>query len=418
MKTVMIISGESSGDLYGSLLAKALKGLWQEVRVIGIGGEKMRDAGVGIISGISGALGLTEILPSIKKIHDSFKAAKNAIAEARPDVVVLIDYPDFNFRIGKFARRLGVKVFYYVSPQVWAWRKGRVREMAKFVDRMAVILPFEEAIYRKAGMPCEFVGHPAMEEIEEFEKNIGAGGCVRLTDPGKGQAEDRSNQQSKVDSQEMLIQNPKSKIQNPVIALLPGSRPNELKMLLPVFVGLAGLLKKEFPCCKLMLPVAPNIEEGRFRTDLEALERKGVTLERGGALKTLASSDAAVIASGTATLQAALLGIPMVVVYKVAPLTYFLGKLILDVRHISLVNVIEGRGVVNEFIQQNAEPLNIVEELKRILYDYRYRENMTSTFMRIRELFFGKRPSQRVAIMTGELAGWPSVKTEAFLRQT
>lgn len=398
MKTVMIISGESSGDLYGSLLAKALKGLWQEVRVIGIGGDKMRDAGVGIISGISGALGLTEILPSIKKIHDSFKAAKNAIAEARPDVVVLIDYPDFNFRIGKFARRLGIKVLYYVSPQVWAWRKGRIREMAKFVNRIAVILPFEEAIYRKAGMPCEFVGHPAMEEIEEFEKNIGTS--------GKGE---RCGVKGNT---------PDSGLRTPVIALLPGSRPNELKMLLPVFVGLAGLLKKEFPGCKLILPIAPNIEEGRFRTDLEALEREGVTLERGGALKTLASSDAAVIASGTATLQAALLGIPMVVVYKVAPLTYFLGKLILDVRHISLVNVIEGRGVVNEFIQQNAEPLNIVEELKRILYDYRYRENMTSTFMRIRELFFGKRPSQRVAIMTGELAGWPSVKAEASLRQT
>lgn len=409
----MIIAGESSGDLYGSLLARALKDLWQEVRIIGIGGEKMRDAGVGIVSGISGALGLTEILPSIRKIYNSLKAAKNAITEARPDVVVLIDYPDFNFRIGKFAKRRGIKVLYYVSPQVWAWRKGRIKEMAEFVDRMAVILPFEEALYRNAGMLCEFVGHPAMEEIEEYEKNMGA--------RGKGQVARVQNSESRIQKAESKIQNPTSKIvfsELRTIALLPGSRPNELKMLLPVFAGLAGLLKKEFPGCRLVLPVAPNITESVFREGIEAVEREGVTLERGGALKTLAASDAAVIASGTATLQAALLGIPMVVVYKVAPLTYFLGKLILNVRHISLVNVIEGRGIVNELIQQNAEPLKIVEELKRILYDYRYRENMTSTFMGIRELFFGKRPSQRVAIMTGELAGWPSVKTEASLRQT
>lgn len=407
MKTVMIIAGESSGDLYGSLLARALKDLWQEVCIIGIGGEKMRDAGVGLVSGISGALGLTEILPSIKKIYNSLKAAKNAITEARPDVVVLIDYPDFNFRIGKFAKRRGIKVLYYVSPQVWAWRKGRIKEMAEFVDRMAVILPFEEALYRKAGMLCEFVGHPAMEEIEEYEKNIGA--------RGKGQG---GIQKAECGLRDLNL---KSKIvfSEPLnIALLPGSRPNELKMLLPVFAGLAGLLKKEFPGCRLVLPVAPNIAESAFREGIDAVERKGVTIERGGALKTLAASDAAVIASGTATLQAALLGIPMVVVYKVAPLTYFLGKRILNVRHISLVNVIEGRGVVNELIQQNAEPLKIVEELKRILYDYKYRENMTSTFMSIRELFLGKRPSQRVAIMTGVLAGWPSVKTEASLRQT
>lgn len=408
MKTVMIIAGESSGDLYGSLLARALKDLWQEVRIIGIGGEKMRDAGVGIVSGISGALGLTEILPSIRKIYNSLKAAKNAITEARPDVVVLIDYPDFNFRIGKFAKRRGIKVLYYVSPQVWAWRKGRIKEMAEFVDRMAVILPFEEALYRNAGMLCEFVGHPAMEEIEEYEKNIGA--RVQNSESGIQKAEFKSK-----------IQDPKSKIvfsKLLTIALLPGSRPNELKTLLPVFAGLAGLLKKEFPGCRLVLPVAPNIAESIFREGIEAVEREGVTIERGGALKTLAASDAAVIASGTATLQAALLGIPMVVVYKVAPLTYFLGKRILNVRHISLVNVIEDRGVVNELIQQNAEPLKIVEELKRILYDYRYREDMTSTFMSIRELFFGKRPSQRVAIMTGELAGWPSEKTEASLRLT
>ena len=149
MKTVMIVAGESSGEFYGSLLAASLKRIWSDLRIIGIGGERMREAGVELLSGISSSFGLQEMLPSLMKILETFRRAKRAMVEFRPSVVVLIDYPEFNLMLGKFAKRYGVKVCYFVSPQVWAWRKRRVRKMKEFVERMAVILPFEEDIYRK-----------------------------------------------------------------------------------------------------------------------------------------------------------------------------------------------------------------------------------------------------------------------------
>jgi lipid-A-disaccharide synthase len=389
MKTVMIVSGESSGELYGSLLAKALSSQWPGVRIVGIGGEKMRDAGVELLSGISSALGLTEVLSSMQRIRESLKRATQALREISPDVVVLIDYPDFNFRVARIAKKQGLKVLYYVSPQVWAWRKGRVKTMKAIADRVAVLLPFEEEIYRKAGIPCEFVGHPVMEEIEQFE----AGPPVS-PDPG------------------INVQHAEVRTPRPVIALLPGSRPHELKTLLGIFIPLVGMIRKAFPDSRFILPLAPNIESGLFSRHITILEEEGVVVTRGDAIQALASSDIAVLASGTATLQAALLGVPMVVVYKLSPLTYFLGKAILDIRYISLVNILAGQGVVPELIQHRARAENIMDEVKRILSDEHYRSRMISSFRKIREVYSGKQPSRRVAEMIGEMAGWgsPQVK--------
>lgn len=394
MKTVMIVAGESSGDLYGSLLAKALKKIWLDVRLVGIGGEKMAAAGVEIKAGITSALGLTEVISSINRIRSSLKAAKKNLIETSPDVVVLIDYPDFNFRVGRAAKKHGTKVLYYVSPQVWAWRKGRIKTMSEFVDRMAVILPFEEGLYKKAGIPCEFVGHPAMEEIEQYEDRM-------------QNAEYRSqNGKSSITNSRRLSVNQQSALKNPLIALLPGSRPNELKTLLPVFIEVARILKKDLPACRLVLPIAPNIDIADYSEYIARLEQEGVDISKGKAIETLVSSDAAAIASGTATLQAALLAAPMVVVYKLSPLTYSIGKNILKVKYISLANIIAGRGIVSELIQGRANAVEITAELKRILTDSRYRTDMISSLEEIRWAFSGKRPSQRVAEMTGELAGW------------
>jgi lipid-A-disaccharide synthase len=371
MKTVMIVAGESSGELYGSLLAKALKAKWPEARLVGTGGERMRDAGVEMLSGISSSFGITELFHSIRRVRESFRKAAKALADISPEVVVLIDYPDFNFRLARVARRRGIKVLYYVSPQVWAWRKGRVKTMGEIADMVAVILPFEEKLYRGAGVHCEFVGHPVMEEIEQYENS-----------------------------------GPRPEAGHPVIALLPGSRPNELKTLLPVFADLVKMLRNEFPDGRLIVPIAPNVEPERFAEDFASLEKEGVEFRRGEAIETLASSDMAVIASGTATLQAALLGVPMVVVYKVSPATYFIGKKVLKVAHISLANIISGRSVVPELIQHRAEAGNIMEECRRILYDDAYRSSMKASFGEIRMAFAGRKPSGRVAEMIGELAGW------------
>ncbi len=383
MKTVMIVAGESSGELYGSLLAKALRSMWPETRLVGIGGDRMKDAGVELLSGISSALGLTETLRSLKKVRESYKRAVRALAESSPDVLVLIDYPEFNFRVARVAKRRGIKVLYYVSPQVWAWRRGRVKTMGEIADRVAVVLPFEEDIYKSAGIPCEFVGHPVMEEIEDYE-----------------------TENPDVQSSTFDVQRSKAKTDNPIIALLPGSRPHELRTLLPLFVDVVRASKTEFKGCSFVLPLAPNIETERFRHSLSLLEREGVAFMKGDAIKALASSDMAVIASGTATLQAALAGIPTVVVYKVSPLTYVLAKRILRVKYISLVNILAGREVIPELIQHEANKENIMKQCRKILYDETYSTSMVSAFRGIREVFSGKRPSRRVAEMTGELAGW------------
>ncbi len=380
MKTVMIVAGESSGELYGSRLAKALRSLWPDMRLVGVGGERMRDAGVEILSGISSALGITEVLQSVWRLRESFRRASRALTEISPGALVLIDYPEFNFRLARIAKRRGIKVLYYVSPQVWAWRKGRVKTMKEIADSVAVILPFEEEIYRKAGVACEFVGHPVMEEIEEYE----------LT-----------GQKPEVISHKM-----EGKVRGPVISLLPGSRPNELKTLLPVFIRTVRMFREDSSDARFVLPLAPNLEPERFGEHLGALQSMGVELSREGAVKALSSSDLAVIASGTATLQAALLGIPTVVVYRVSPLTYAIGKRVLKVRHISLANIIAGREVVPELIQRRANEKNIMQECRKILYDDTYRETMVASLGKVRESFAGKRPSRRVAEMTGEMSGW------------
>jgi len=391
MKTVMIVAGESSGELYGSLLAREVKSIWPDVRLVGIGGEKMRTAGVELLSGITSSLGLTEVFLSIMKVRASFSKAVKALAEISPDVIVLIDYPDFNFRLARVAKKRGLKVLYYVSPQVWAWRQGRVKTMRELVDKVAVLLPFEENIYGAAGIPCEFVGHPIMEEIEEYENSNPQ---VRLP---------KFNCQSL----QFEVQPPvRARAYAPLIALLPGSRPNELKTLLPVFIDFVKVLKQEVPVARFVVPLAPNIELEKFSEHLKMLEGEGVELRSGGSTGVLASADVAVIASGTATLQAALIGIPMVVVYKLSPLTYFIGKTVLKVTRISLVNIISGTDVVRELIQQEANAENIMKECVKILYDETFRASMLSSFGALRKIFSRMKPSTRVAEIVGEMAGW------------
>lgn len=373
MKTIMIVAGESSGELYGSLLARALKKRWPNIRLIGLGGERMRDEGVQLISGLSHSFGLIEVLSSLKTLRDAINKAKRAIDDLRPSVCVLIDFPDFNFRLGFYAKKRGIKVLYYVSPQVWAWRRGRVKKIKEIADRIALILPFEEEIYRALGIEAEFVGHPALEEI--MDKSM------------------KPRQDSAPNNR-------------PTIALLPGSRPNELRRHLPVFNGLVDMIKKDFEDCSILLSFAQNLNLSLFERELMSLEDKGVEIIRGDAIRVFQLADAAVIASGTATLQAALMGVPMVVIYKLSLLTYLLGRLILKVRYISLVNILSGRRVVPELIQEKARPEFIMEELKRLLRDSNYRDSMIKDLNNLKGLFSGKNPSLRVTEMIGEMTGW------------
>lgn len=375
----MIVTGESSGELYGSLLAKALKTKYPELHIIGVGGERMNEAGVELISGISGAFGLSEAISSLKAIKETFSRTIDAIKKFSTKVVVLIDYPDFNIKVAKVAKKMGVKILYYVSPQVWAWRKGRVKTIAAIADRIAVILPFEEEIYKGTGVPCEFVGHPVLEEIEVLT-------------------------QDKIVLKTSLGLNAESK----VLALLPGSRSHELHKLLPVMLEVVKKFKAEFPDFhyQFVMPIAPNIDIKKYQTSFDRLIDEGVIVKKENAIKVLSLSDMAVVASGTATLQAAFLEVPMVVIYKLSPLSYLLGRLIIDVKYISLVNLLSGKEVVPELIQHRASPESIIKELRKIMCDVHHREEMLSYYRLIKEPFSGKSASNRVAEMIMEMAGW------------
>ncbi len=372
----MIVAGESSGELYGSLLAKALKTSRPELNIIGIGGERMKNAGVYLISGIASAFGLSEAISAFKSVKETFKKAVNALERFSPEVLVLIDYPDFNIRLAKVAKGKGIKILYYVSPQVWAWRKGRVKTIADISDRIAVILPFEEKIYKGAGVSCEFVGHPVLEEIESL-----------------------------TESKEKLKISLGLNADQPVLALLPGSRRHELKSLLPVMLDVVRSFKKEFAAYnyQFLMPVAPNIDIEKYQEYIDRLKDSGVIVTKENAIKALSVSDMAVIASGTAVLQSAFLETPLVVIYKLSPLTFFIGKLIIDVKYISLVNLISGGEVVKELLQSKAEANNIVDELKKIITDKNYRDSMIGHFKAVKNKFAGKEPSQRVAEIICEM---------------
>jgi len=373
----MIVAGETSGELYGALLAEALKKKVPQIRVVGIGGERMQAAGVELLSGIASAFGLTEALSSIKALKETFKKASDAFHQYRPSVVVLIDYPDFNLRLAAEAKKQNIPVLYYVSPQVWAWRQGRVKKIAKLVDRMAVILPFEEQIYRDTGLDAEFVGHPVLDEMQQIQSDKKTLKAELGLDP---------------DMQ--------------LISLLPGSRPHELERLLPLLLDTVRQAKSDFPESQYCLPFAPNTDLIQHKALIDALQHEGVKINKGKSLRTLAASDYAVIASGTATLQAVFLGLPLVVVYKVFPLTFWLGKRIIKVKHVSLVNILSKHEVVRELLQKDATVENIIFELKRMMSDAAYRSQMQEAYDDVRKLFAEKHASARVSDMVMEMAGW------------
>lgn len=357
-------------------MARSLKARWPDVKLLGVGGERMAAEGVQMVSGIASAMGLVEALGAASATWKSYKKVIAAMAEHRPQVVVLIDYPDFNFRVGKRAREMGIKVLYYVSPQVWAWREGRVKTMQSFIDRMAVLLPFEQEYYKGKGISCEFVGHPVMEDIEAL-----------------GMDKDRAKK--------TLGLQPDKKC----IALLPGSRRSELERLLPVYCQALPMFKRQLPGYDYLLALAPNVDPAHYEGFAE-LERQGVHITKLGTPLVYYASEAAVVASGTAALQATFCGTAHLVVYKLAPVTHFIMKLIVKVNFANLTNLIVGREVVPELLQDLATPQHMVDTLASLIGDQHKRSEMQSVMDSVRAMFAGRRPSERVAQMIGELAQW------------
>ena len=379
---MLIVAGEASGDLYGGLLMRSMQAMAGParpdvpgarlsgsdrpvsdragLRFVGTGGPAMMGAGLEPLgdAGSLGVTGLFEVVSKLPAIWGVFRRACDVLhsTEDRPDLVLLIDYPDFNLRLAKKAKRAGVPVVYFVSPQVWAWRRGRVRQIAANVDRMLVILPFEEEFYRRSGVPVEFVGHPLVDLVRAARSREQALGPLGL-DPRR-----------------------------PTVALLPGSRHNEIDAHLGPMVGAATLLREEFLDLQFLLPIAPTVDPAEMRQRLLTLgpERLGIVMLTEGRYDALAACDAAVVASGTATLETALLEVPMVVVYRMNPLTFMLARLASSVPHIGMPNLIVGRRVVPELVQGACRAERIAAELRRILTDPGVSGEMRSSLKEVR----------------------------------
>lgn len=396
LERVMIVAGESSGELYGALLAERLKARHPGIRIVGVGGERMAAAGVEFIAGIASSFGITEALRSLGALRKTFRKVCDAFTAFGPEVVVLIDYPDFNMRVAREAKRRGIKVLYYVSPQVWAWRTGRVKTLGRRIDNLAVILPFEADLYRRYGIPCAFVGHPIVDEIRATLRELGCSSDR----PG----EELGTQKVKAAARQALGLAP----ERPVMTVMPGSRPHEVQRLLPLMTGVIEEMSARYPDYQFIIPRAPNLDGALLSAPQFPAACR---LVRGQSIKALLAADTALIASGTSTLQAGLIGVPMAVVYKLSPLTYFIGKRVVKVRHISLVNILldtsapHGSGLrVKELIQTEATREKAVEELSRIIENAEYRAALVAQLRKVRGLFPDREASLSVVEMMEALA--------------
>lgn len=363
----MVIAGEASADFHGANLVRAMKAVDPSIVFWGIGGERMEEAGVRILfySSEMAVVGLTEVLTKLRTIFKASRRLKNILRERATDLLVLIDYPDFNIYLAGMAKRYGVPVLYYIGPQVWAWRRGRVKKISKRVDRMAVILPFEEEFYGRNRVRVEYVGHPLLDAYQPV-------------------------------SDWPLAREMNTRRGYPVLGLLPGSRREEIKNLLPAMVGAAEMLGEFYPGLRCILPVAPTIDPGFLKSFVEDTSVNIECLGEGVAC-ILRECDAALVTSGTATLEAAIMGVPMVVVYRVSPISYWLGKMVIKVPYIGLVNLIAGEEVAPEFIQGEVTAVRLAREVRQLLEDVGRREEVIRKLEGVRRRLGNGTASEKTA---------------------
>lgn len=376
MKKILIIAGEASGDLHGANLVREVRKQDPSIVFFGVGSKQMKDAGVHMLADASeiSVVGATEVLTHLRPLYRVFSGLTRFLSQERPDLLVLIDFPDFNIMLGKRAKKLGIPIVYYISPQVWAWRKGRVKTIAKLVKAMIVVFPFEVELYKNAGVDVRFVGHP-LTDVVQSPYNQGEAKRRFGLDPGKR-----------------------------TVALLPGSRSKEISYLLPDMLEAAGILKNRFHDLQFVLPVAPTLD----RELIEAFVRKGavpVTLTEGGVYDALRASDAAMVTSGTATLETGLMAVPMVIVYRISSLSYAIGRLIIDVDHIGLVNIVAGERVVPELVQGDATPANMADAVAKLLEDPEYCGRVQAKLAGIRAKLGEEGTNARVASVVREFLG-------------
>jgi len=383
-RLVLIVAGEASADLHGSRLVAALKRLDPGLTFWGIGGACLQEAGVRILfdSSEMAVVGVTEVVSRLATLTRAYLTLKAILRRDRPLLLILMDYPDFNLRLARAAKRFRVPVLYYISPQVWAWRKGRVETIRSCVDRMAVILPFEKDFYRERGLQVEYVGHPLLEEIP--------------TDLDR----------EKVRTELGLHQD------SPVLALLPGSRKEEVTNLLPTMIEAAEKLRAKHADLKCLLPCASTIPAELLNGILKK-SSLDVQVLHGDVYRVLKACDLALVASGTATLEAAIMETPMVIVYRVSFFSYWIGRMVISVPFIGLVNLVAGEKVVPELIQGDVTPERLAQEAMDLLDHHERRREMVKKLRALRETLGQGSASERTARIALEVIGTGSTRGKA-----
>jgi lipid-A-disaccharide synthase len=354
----LLSAGEASGDTYGAQLAEALRQSSPGSSFFGMGGEKMRAAGCELLVHANevAVVGLVEVVTHLPGIRQRFKRLVAEAARRKPTAAILIDFPDFNLRLARELHRLGIPVFYFVSPQVWAWRTGRVRQIKEYVRKMIVIFPFEQEFYRRHGVEVSYVGHPLAYEPPP--------------------------QISREEFAEQNFLDPKKQW----IALLPGSRKKELAFNIERMLEAAGLLKEQDDTLQFVLPVASTLSKSWLLEQLESRWQSPVPLElTDNARVALLHARAAVVASGTATVEAALSGTPFVVVYRLAPLTWLLGRRLVKLDTFAMPNLIAGQKIVPELIQKDFTAAKVVGELKAIIPEGAARQKMQAALKMVQQ---------------------------------
>ncbi|MFB1022536.1 MAG: lipid-A-disaccharide synthase [Vicingaceae bacterium] len=344
-----IIAGEASGDLHGSNLIKAIHKKDSQAKIRAWGGDLMEAADANVVKHYRDLafMGFAEVIMNLRTILRNIRECKKDIKNYKPDAVILIDYPGFNLRIAEFAKNLGIKVYYYISPQIWAWKKGRVHHIAKFTDKVFVILPFEKEFYAKYGYKVDFVGHPLLDAIGKRDESETKAATLR---------------------KEFELTN------KPIVAILPGSRKQEIGVMLPIMLKQI----KNFPSHQFVIAAAPSFDLSYFKPFTEKYPSLNIISNRTYDL--LQISHAALVTSGTATLETALFKVPEVVCYKANAISYQIAKRIVDIKYISLVNLIMDQEVVTELIQAKLNEKLLKQELGKLLSDTPERLKMINKF--------------------------------------
>ncbi|HHF7343940.1 lipid-A-disaccharide synthase [Legionella feeleii] len=355
-KHIVIIAGEESGDMHAAVLTQQLRAWDNNLTISGIGGRHMQEAGVQLISDLArfGVTGLSEVIRHLRVINKAFKAIKAHLQTVKPDLLILVDYPGFNLRLAKFAKKkLGTRILYYISPQIWAWKANRIETIRACVDHMAVILPFEKTLYQQAGVPVSFVGHPLVDKMLPYTdiKNI------------------RENLNLPAEKR--------------LIAMLPGSRNNEIERHMPVLLATAEMLSQQQDNIHFVIPIAGSLNPALVK-DYFAKSKVGVSFIHGHAREVIACSDCAVVASGTASLECALLEKPMCIIYKSSMISYIAAMKLIKVKYLGLCNLLQNEMVVPELLQYDCNATELTRTLSELLIDTEVKERMLRRLKRLK----------------------------------